>query len=102
LIVAGAAFDSAAAKAVAQLKGLQCLEWSDSPLTDAGLQQLTALTGLTRLRVIRCPNLTVKVAPIAQWQEWQSYGSREYPSAGAPQDSGQADGPDVWRQLQQQ
>lgn len=74
LIVAGPAMGQAAAKAVKKLMQLQCLDWSDSPLTDAGLRQLTALTGLSRLRVARCPKLTVRVVP-----KWGEYSWRHFP-----------------------
>ena len=54
-VMVGTAFKDSAAVAVAQLTSLQSLDWSDSPLTTAGLQKLTALTGLTRLAVAGCP-----------------------------------------------
>lgn len=51
LHVAGDAFGDAATAAVAQLTQLQVLGWGDSPLTPAGLQQLTALQGTTQLQL---------------------------------------------------
>jgi hypothetical protein len=49
LSLAGRALDDAAAKGVAQLTALQDLKLTDSPVTEAGLQHLTALQRLTRL-----------------------------------------------------
>jgi uncharacterized membrane protein YgcG len=56
LSVAGAAFKDSSAAAVAQIGGLQAVQWLDSPLTVTGVQQLTALTRLTQLKAVAvCP-----------------------------------------------
>lgn len=55
LCLSGAAFKDQTAAAVAQISSLRSIQWSDSPLTIAGMQRLTALTGLTALEVGRCP-----------------------------------------------
>jgi hypothetical protein len=55
LCVSGAAYKDSVSAAVAQMSSLKAVHWSDSPLTVAGLQRLTALTALTRLEVTRCP-----------------------------------------------
>lgn len=58
LDVEGVGFGDEAAAVVAQLTNLHSLRWhnSGSPaLTETGLQQLTALKGLTSLMMISCP-----------------------------------------------
>ena len=68
LSVAGVAFGDDAAGFIAELTGLKTLEWSDSPgLTDTGLQQLTALTELTRLTVKSCKGLSATILPPDTW-----------------------------------
>lgn len=67
LSVAGAAFGDAAAGVVTQLTGLQSLDWSNSGLTDGGLRQLTALTGLTRLRLKSCKDVSREILPPDEW-----------------------------------
>jgi hypothetical protein len=71
LSLAGRALDAEAAKGVAQLTALQALEWTDSPVTAAGLQQLTALQRLTRLELARCPELPKRFCPV--WDGSSSY-----------------------------
>lgn len=66
--VAGAAFGDGAAALIAQLTGLESLEWSDSAsLTDAGLVRLSALRRLTRLCVKSCKGLSPGVLPPDTW-----------------------------------
>jgi hypothetical protein len=68
LSVAGAAFGDAAAALVAQLTGLQSLEWSDcGSLTDTGLVRLSALKGLQRLYLKSCKGLSKAVLPPDTW-----------------------------------
>jgi hypothetical protein len=68
LSVAGAAFGDAASALVAQLTGLQSLEWSDcSSLTDVGLVRLSALKGLQRLYLKSCKGLSQAVLPPDTW-----------------------------------
>jgi len=68
LSVAGAAFGDAAAMLVAQMTGLQSLEWCDSAaLTDGGLVRLSALRGLTRLYVRSCKRLSPTILPPDTW-----------------------------------
>jgi hypothetical protein len=67
LSVAGAAFGDGAAGVIAQLTGLRSLEWSNGTLTDSGLRQLTALTGLTRLRVKSCKGVSNEILPPDEW-----------------------------------
>jgi hypothetical protein len=65
LSVGGAAFVDSAAAVVAQLTQLRNLNWEVSPdLTDAGLQQLTALRGLTRLELFSVPGLSQEVIDV--------------------------------------
>lgn len=53
--LAGGTADNYAAEAVGQLTGLRKLRWWEAhKLTGAGLQHLTALTGLTELFVYHC------------------------------------------------
>lgn len=62
LCVGGAAFGDAAAAVVAQLTHLGSLGWDVSPgFTDVGLQQLTALQGLTHLRMFANDSLSLEV-----------------------------------------
>jgi hypothetical protein len=62
LCVGGVAFDDAAATVVAQLTHLGSLGWDVSlGLTDVGLQQLTALQGLTYLHMFANDSLSVEV-----------------------------------------
>lgn len=69
LLVGGAGFADAAAPVLAQLTQLDYLAWSFSPkLTDAGLEQLTALTGLTRLCVHTCDLTAESVRTATQAQ----------------------------------
>lgn len=49
LNIGGAAFTDTAAPVLAQLTHLKYMSWCNSDLTDTGLEQLTALTSLTRL-----------------------------------------------------
>lgn len=59
LLVGGAGFTDAAASVLAQLTQLQDLGWCNSPgLTDVGLEQLTALTDLSRLWGKMCLGLS--------------------------------------------
>jgi hypothetical protein len=51
LEVAGAAYDDSSAAAVAQLTNLRSIVWDQSCLSRSGLQQLTALQGLSMMRV---------------------------------------------------
>lgn len=67
LSVAGAAFGDGAAGVIAQLTGLRSLQWSNGSLTDSGLRQLTALTGLTRLRVKSCKGVSKEILPPDEW-----------------------------------
>lgn len=63
LSVCGKAFGDKAAAVVCQLTQLKELEWGCSRLTDAGLERLTALTGLSRLTFTDCSRLNEQVAP---------------------------------------
>jgi hypothetical protein len=63
LSLAGSALRHEVAAAVARLTGLQSLVWTDSPIKQAGLQRLTALTGLTRLELARCSELPRRLCP---------------------------------------
>lgn len=63
--VGGGAFDDAAAGVVAQMTQLTQLTFMEAPsLTDTGVQQLTALKGLRKLRVLDCegPDGVLKAA----------------------------------------
>jgi hypothetical protein len=63
LKVGGCAFHDASISVITQLRQLRDLEWRYSAgLTDAGFEQLTALTGLTRLRMTDMPGLSYEVA----------------------------------------
>lgn len=63
LSVGGRAFYDAAAAVVAQLTQLTKLKWLSSPgLTDAGLEQLTALTALRSLHMDGMPGLSDAVS----------------------------------------
>jgi hypothetical protein len=66
--VAGAAFGDGAAALIAQLTGLESLEWTDSAsLSDAGMLRLSALQRLTRLCVKSCKGLSPGVLPPDTW-----------------------------------
>lgn len=59
LCIGGPAMSDADAPVVRQLVQLKVLRWWNSPwLTDVGVEQLTALTRLTRLDVRRCESLS--------------------------------------------
>lgn len=58
LRVGGVGFGDAAAAVLAQLTQLQSLCWGAPLLTDVGLQELTALTGLQHLLVCNCESLS--------------------------------------------
>jgi hypothetical protein len=63
LKVGGWGFDDGSSRFVAMLMQLSDLEWCGSAgLTDAGFEQLTALTGLTRLHMHDVPGLSTVVA----------------------------------------
>lgn len=66
LDVGGLAFGDAAAATIAQLHRLRLLEvltWVHPPeLSDVGLQQLTALTGVTELLVMHCRGLSEDIS----------------------------------------
>lgn len=63
LSVGGRAFDDTAAAVVAQPTHLTELKWFSSPgLTDAGLEQLTALTGLHSVNMDGMPGLSEGVS----------------------------------------
>lgn len=62
LELAGSALGDDSAAAVAQLTRLKSLEWNYSPdLTDAGLEHLTALTGLTHLKMFMNEGLSAQL-----------------------------------------
>jgi hypothetical protein len=65
LQLAGSALGDGAAAAVARLTQLKSLEWDSSDhLTDAGLEQLTALTGLTHLQMFCNYGLSAQVTDL--------------------------------------
>jgi hypothetical protein len=63
LRVGGFTFDDASISAITKLQQLRDLEWRyPAGLTDTGFEQLTTLTGLTRLRMTDMPGLSYEVA----------------------------------------
>lgn len=91
--VAGAAFGDGAAALIAQLTGLQSLDWTDSAsLSDAGLLRLSALRQLTRLCVKSCKGLSPGVLPPDTWFSASKLLLEEAEAEGRPE---------VWRQLLQ-
>lgn len=72
LSVDGRVFDNQAAGLVAQLTTLRDLEWSDTIITSAGVQWLTALTNLDRLVMRDCPGVSAHVVNSLESSDWGS------------------------------
>lgn len=72
LCIGGRAMSNAVVPVVRQLTQLHELQWFDSPgLTDVGVEQLTALTGLRVLDVRQCNGLSEDLGGSAEYSDLQ-------------------------------
>lgn len=78
LVVGGPAFDDAAAAVVCQLTQLTGLEWHNAPsLSDAGLDQLTALQGLYKLFLRKCDGVSLTASESGRFEGFGLAGYEE-------------------------